>query len=715
LLLWRALRPQPDTSLSGAASLAATDAPTTEFSQDKLQFAPLARGISRFLRNTQTEPPLTLAISGDWGSGKSSLMGLVCSDLKRYGYRPVWFNAWHHQNEEHLLAALLETVRKQALPPLTQADGWLFRWRLLCLRSMKHALGVLLLAAMAAAGLGWLGTHDPAQWRNLAQALGQASSKLSANKTPDSAASKSASAPPAASAPAIPNPPAPPGAPGAESPNGSDLSAAPGALAALLALGSALYALIRALKAFGVNPAVLLASTAANFKLKDASAQTGFRSKFAEQFDEVTQALPTRMVIVIDDLDRCKPESVLLVMEAVNFLVSSGQCFVIFGMATQRVLAGLALAFEKIAKELPELDQALPDNPSASQKEQAERAKRHAYARDYLEKLINIEIQVPTRTDLAAQQLLNTPEAGGPESMRSMLQNLRRYAPLGLAGLMVYGAFFAGAWLKSPPPAPPQPMVQALAPPADSPPAPASAAASSSNNSSAKPSASASASAPAETAPRYLPAVQPGDDHPTSPLLLTLGLGGFLALLGGIMLYRVRSSMRQVQDSAEFSAALGIWLPVVTQKRATPRSVKRFGNRIRYLVMLQQGEEVDHSLLDELEQRWRRWSGRASADSSNASGNGPDPAARHALAEHHLVAMGAMHEAFGEQWHDYLDSAARSLEIAAGSTSYSEKEIDLIATIGAAQSQCIAAGTWPPSDLEIAAFERSLKGVRVRS
>lgn len=118
---------------------------------------------------------------------------------------------------------------------------------------------------------------------------------------------------------------------------------------------TALVTLRKALTAFGADTAVLLTSTTEQFRLKDASVLTNFRARFAAQFDEVKQCLPYRVVIVIDELDRCRSESVLDVMEAVNFLVSSGKCFVIFGMATIRVLAALAMSFERIVAEMVDL------------------------------------------------------------------------------------------------------------------------------------------------------------------------------------------------------------------------------------------------------------------------------------------------------------------------------------------------------------------------
>lgn len=95
--------------------MASSDAEVRLPDDDRLEFGGLARGISRFPRNSETRPPLTLAIAGDWGTGKSSLMQLVCADLRRFGHRPLWFNAWHHQKQEHLFAALLGAVRAQAL------------------------------------------------------------------------------------------------------------------------------------------------------------------------------------------------------------------------------------------------------------------------------------------------------------------------------------------------------------------------------------------------------------------------------------------------------------------------------------------------------------------------------------------------------------------------------------------------------------------------
>jgi predicted KAP-like P-loop ATPase len=86
------------------AELLVSDRPLQAGEPDPLEFNAVAFGLSRFLRNENTQPPLTIAITGEWGTGKSSLMNLLQADLKRYGFRPVWFNAWYHQKSASAFA-----------------------------------------------------------------------------------------------------------------------------------------------------------------------------------------------------------------------------------------------------------------------------------------------------------------------------------------------------------------------------------------------------------------------------------------------------------------------------------------------------------------------------------------------------------------------------------------------------------------------------------
>ncbi len=132
-----AFKPDPPvvTEEASVADKAVTDRPLRQGDPDPLKLGEVARGLSRFLRNENTSPPLSVAVTGRWGTGKSSLMNLVRGDLSSFDYPTVWFNAWHHQKEENLLAALLQNIRLQAVPSLLSWHGWMFRLRLYAIRS----------------------------------------------------------------------------------------------------------------------------------------------------------------------------------------------------------------------------------------------------------------------------------------------------------------------------------------------------------------------------------------------------------------------------------------------------------------------------------------------------------------------------------------------------------------------------------------------------
>jgi hypothetical protein len=156
----------------------------------------------------------------------------------------------------------------------------------------------------------------------------------------------------------------------------------------------------------------------------------------------------------------------------------------------------------------------------------------------------------------------------------------------------------------------------------------------------------------------------------------------FAAYATGVILYRIRTSMRQVNDSGAFNEALGAWLPLVHQRHRTPRAIKRFINRIRYLAMLQQGEQLDHSFLEELHLR----------QASN-----PQTTRSQAIAEHRLVALGALHDLYEDDWRKNIEAENYPPDIAKVINNYQNRT---------------SAG-WPPEKEELDAFESSLRGVRV--
>lgn len=538
--------PRPKEQSASVADMLASDKPLERVSgSDPLKLGPLSAGLARFLRNEATEPPLTIAVTGEWGSGKSSLMNLLAGELRRFGVSVVNFNAWHHQKEEHLLASLLTAVKNQAPPRWYGLQGLEFRWHLGVARARRAPVLTALLLFVLGAVVYLALNPGPLQpfadlVRRVVEYLANPSKGFD-----------------------------------------WDLSKIPekilGASAFATAVASALAAL-RRLRAFGVDPAQLAATLAANFSLKDASAQASFRERFAREFREVTTAMragsrPRVLTIFIDDLDRCRPEAVLEVLEAVNFLVSSGDCYVVLGMARERVEACVGLAFEKVAVEMVRLS-----GEGADADADLARRKRREYARQYLEKLINVEVPMPVATIDQAQAIVGEgavtpPRGAGPFALPAWVASIAGFWPL----LVAAGLFAAGVI-----------GAQWIVPSAEQAPAAAGPGPASSPRSADPPNAG-----PGTPVADAAAASQPG---PGGSGELRDALDGSiewlpLALLGAIAAVALAAAWLRrvdpvVRDSSQFRLALKIWLPVVVLRQNTPRAIKRFVNRVRYLAML---------------------------------------------------------------------------------------------------------------------------------
>jgi hypothetical protein len=346
------------------------DRPLRPGDADLLDHTPLAQALSGFLRHQKTEPPLVVAVSGDWGTGKSSLMSLLKGDLEKRGFCPVWFNAWHHQTESHLLASLLESIRRDGVPSWFRPVGWAFRAKLVLGRARRRVpevFALLLLMSFATV----ICCREPEAVKKVLRAYDEAIAAKGALTT------------------------------------GWLLLLSASRALPFLAFASpfflALAALQRGLKAFGVSPAETLGRVVVGARVKDLEKTTSFRSRFAEEFREVTNALlPRRMVIFIDDLDRCRPENVLLVLESVNFLTTSGDCHVVLGMARDKVERAVGLGFKGVAEAFYD------DNASPEEKQRR-------YATQYMQKLVGIEIAVPTATSQQLARFLDASASGKPD------------------------------------------------------------------------------------------------------------------------------------------------------------------------------------------------------------------------------------------------------------------------------------------------------------
>jgi hypothetical protein len=104
----------------GVASFGHSDRPIERLEDDCLDLARYAKSLAEFIRYCET--PITIAIQGFWGTGKTSLMSMVEQDLKRGPTKvhSIWFNTWRYsQFATHdalpisLLSSLLGDIADQ--------------------------------------------------------------------------------------------------------------------------------------------------------------------------------------------------------------------------------------------------------------------------------------------------------------------------------------------------------------------------------------------------------------------------------------------------------------------------------------------------------------------------------------------------------------------------------------------------------------------------
>lgn len=583
-------KPVHDQVDESIADLLASDRPLRPGDPDPLEFGAIARGMSRFMRNPNTEPPLTLAITGAWGTGKSSLMNLLYDDLRCFGFTPVWFNAWHHQKGEQLLASLYANIRTQAIPGWFRFSqgipvGLLFRINLLFRRSAKHWLTTLVMISLFVAAITYVFDHGI----NVEQ-LGKIWDEFTKSEFN---------------------------------------------LEKILIpfLGSQVALLFRGMRAFGLNPLTLITTTSGD---KNTSAiDPSARQQFAREFNDVAKSLSLgRMVIFIDDLDRCSKENVVDILEAINFLSVSGDCYIVLGMDETWVKICVTQQFTEIAKNNAD------------------------FAEQYLEKMINIKVPVPVLNHQHSKELLapktKSPYSNFEKTWLWLNKNILTYKYPLIVLAMVIAGFSIGKWpydriesshIKTEQAATLQPAItwknidireitlingqpSVTLNTTDTTVLEKNRADSSVENwelslqatpealekgivigklgddsaalvlkkTIAKPidvlinnsSSTASSAANNKRVSSEFYAGQNDNSHPE----IGLPLLAIVILLTSLVIYALRRPERQPKDSDDFKEALAIWQPWILLNRQTPRAIKRYLNRIRYIAMRFRPEEI---------------------------------------------------------------------------------------------------------------------------
>lgn len=340
------------------------DVPT---SQDHLDREAYAASLAAFLLHPDTTPPITIGLYAKWGAGKSSFFSLVDKNLALQASgrmtAPWWrllrrrvtvipkdpvervrwtsgrqvlsvpFNAWQYDDAKQTWAGLASTISERlekALPPGRRQ--WMrlkYAWR--SNRSdllLNFGLPVLLLAMAAVVLLPWL---TPERVTELAP-------KGEANANPLQGLLKSVL------------------------PAGS----------LLLLVWAVGWRLVEVLKPVSERVAGYLKRT-------DYRADMGYQHKVIKDLefllDELETARPgCRVLVYIDDLDRCSDEKIVEILRATILILADCKLFVMFGMDTEMIRRAIVAHYDKMKVPL---------------------ADPQAFAESYLRKIVQIALYLP--------------------------------------------------------------------------------------------------------------------------------------------------------------------------------------------------------------------------------------------------------------------------------------------------------------------------------
>ncbi|WP_409969501.1 P-loop NTPase fold protein [Bengtsoniella intestinalis] len=100
--------------MHGKKMLVTTDLPVSAANEDFFEVEKYISGLGSFI--CECETPMTIAIQGDWGTGKTSFMNLIRNNID-HAVVPVWFNTWQFSqfNLDDQLPILLLTALSKKL------------------------------------------------------------------------------------------------------------------------------------------------------------------------------------------------------------------------------------------------------------------------------------------------------------------------------------------------------------------------------------------------------------------------------------------------------------------------------------------------------------------------------------------------------------------------------------------------------------------------
>jgi len=430
--------PAPEAPAGRPGLQMLADAPIEDEKQDRLGFVPYVEALAGIINHPETKTPLVLAINAPWGAGKSSLGRMVKRRLEdnrsargRKPHLTCWFNAWMHDDAPNLASAFAAEVAQAAN---ARRPVW---WRLLNpvspsvlpsseqrARRVLAVLVIVLLALLASRYIKFgeiLGALVGEQ-QTAREAPATSPPGAGAKQQPDTAATVAAQpAKEGLATPGAEKSQAQPPSAGTEQQEGKTLGGTGilpdeqvqiidwvekrlGKRFAEFVLAVILITLLMKILSPVVSAAKALGGFIADPHAAAGKASLGSASRQLREL--IRQALPpgSRFVIFVDDLERCRPPRAVDVLEVVNQLLGHEDVVTVVMADMPAVVACADLKYERLAARY-QPSGAAPGKSST-----------HGYGWSYLQKIIQIQFDIPPHTPEQVRELASNLTAP-PESV----------------------------------------------------------------------------------------------------------------------------------------------------------------------------------------------------------------------------------------------------------------------------------------------------------
>lgn len=319
--------------------------------RDELGFGPYVAAIKRFLTDPDTQPPITMSIEGEWGAGKSTFLNLLANELDEedQDHIVVEFNPWRYDNEESLWAAFALKLLTDIETTQCGVVKYKNRLKLSLKRFNQHTslieklktiiVGFAIVSAASVVGI-WGGT--------ILSTLGNFSADSTLFRI---------------------------------------LAGSSGAAVTFVAL----------LNVLGHLKTPFLGTLARDLREYTSSPEYERRIPLIEHFHEDLSSVldaylneNQRVIILIDDLDRCAAPRAAELMQSINLLIGRDERLVfVVAMDRKRVAAGIASKYSEILPLIQDSNNNFQTDGVDSDHSQLK------FGYNFIEKFVQVPFQVP--------------------------------------------------------------------------------------------------------------------------------------------------------------------------------------------------------------------------------------------------------------------------------------------------------------------------------